>query len=239
MEYRTSTETGSKEASGLVARRPVTSLETAILVTVAYYDVFKRPLTAAEIAERLCGWRADETEVRAEFARSPRLQRRLACERGYFVLAGRSSLVRRHDLLAETRRQKWLRAQGFAVAAQYVPFVRGITVGGSLAIGSARPESDIDLVCITAEGRLWTARFCATILRFAWNHTRRRPLRGPKQDKIDLLHVVSWNGLEAHRQTFYTAALVKEGVTLYDEASAARRYAEANGWVRTYWPGFT
>jgi len=216
----------------------VTSLETAILVTVVYYDVFNRPLTAPEIARKLCGREADEAAVRAELAESRILQRTLESTDGWFVLAGRVGLVQQFAAGAPTRRQKWRRAAGFAAAAQYVPFMRGIVVGGSVAIGAARPESDIDLVCLTAERRLWTARSCAGVLRVAWNHWRRKPLLSPKQDKIDLLHMMTVDAPEAERQSLYSAALLRDGVVLHDEASAADRYAAANGWVREYWPGF-
>ncbi len=224
--------------AGPDVRELVTSLETAILVTVAYYDVFDRPLTARAIARKLCGWRADEAAVRAELAESPLLQRTLESTDGWFVLAGRVGLIPQFAARAPTRRQKWRRAEGFAAAAQYVPFMRGIIVGGSLAIGAVRPQSDIDLVCLTAERRLWTARLCAVILRVAWNQRRRKPLLTPKQDKIDLLHMMSVDAPEAQRRSLYTAALLRDGLVLHDEASVAHRYAAANGWVREYWPGF-
>ena len=216
----------------------VTSLETAILVTVAYYDVFNRPLTAPAIAGKLCGWQADEAAVRAELTESRLLRRRLESTDGWFVLAGRLGLIQQFAAREKTRRQKWRRAEGFAAAAQYVPFMRGIIVGGSLAIGTVRPQSDIDLVCLTAERRLWTARLCAVTLRVAWNRRRRKPLLTPKQDKIDLLHMMTVDALEAQRQSLYSAGLLRDGLVLHDEASAAHRYAAANGWVREYWPGF-
>lgn len=214
------------------------SLPAAILATVAYYDQFKRPLTAREIAERLCGSAADEAAVVAEVARSPHLHQTLAYEDGFYTLAGRTSHVRRHHALARVRAQKWRRTRGFARVVQHLPFVRCIIVGGSLSNGSPRPESDLDLLFLTAGGRLWIARFCIMAARLFWNHTPPGRRHASKQDRIDVVYMASFAGLENPHQTPYAAMLLLDSIALYEEEGAAGRYARANGWVRRYVPGF-
>lgn len=47
---------------------------------------------------------------------------------------------------------------------RFLPFVRGIALCNSLAMGNAEKKSDIDLLIVTATGRMWTARIFVTIL---------------------------------------------------------------------------
>jgi hypothetical protein len=163
----------------------ITSLTTAILATVAYYDQFDRPLTTSEIAQRLLGWSADEAAVAAELAQSSHAQRALLQEESYYSVAGRAGLARQYQELALVRAQKWRRVEGFTRAARRLPFVHCIIVGGSLADGSVGPESDLDLCVLTAERRLWLTRASLVALRSLWNAARPKPLRRPKQDKIE------------------------------------------------------
>lgn len=56
------------------------------------------------------------------------------------------------------------KAQRVLPLLRFVPGVRGVAVANSVALGTADRHSDIDLLIITAPGRLWTARVGCTVL---------------------------------------------------------------------------
>ncbi len=216
--------------------RVITSTSKAILATLAYYDQFNRPLTAQEITQRLIGWQANEAQITAALAHSPLLRRCVVVEGGYCHLAGRMDLVSRYEALAGARAQKWRRIERFSRVIASMPFVRCILVGGSLANGSATPGSDLDLIVLTAEGRLWLARTVISALRRVWNLFHRRPLRTSKQDRIDLLFMASPAGFTSPHQSLYAAILLRNAIVAYDEAGVAEQYHAANPWVQGYCP---
>jgi predicted nucleotidyltransferase len=91
---------------------------------------------------------------------------------GYWFLRGREYLV---DLRAERQHIstiKLTQARRWAHSLQYVPGVRFIGITGSLSMHSATPEDDIDLLIITARGRLWLTR--TLVLMVLWTmHVKR------------------------------------------------------------------
>lgn len=64
--------------------------------------------------------------------------------------------------------QKYLKkAKKYLPLLRFLPFVRGVAVCNSVALGTSDKNSDIDLLIITAPNRIWTARiFCTFFLHF-------------------------------------------------------------------------
>ncbi|MEI6498404.1 MAG: nucleotidyltransferase domain-containing protein [bacterium] len=56
------------------------------------------------------------------------------------------------------------RARFYLKFLQYLPFVRAILLNGSLASGKARRQSDIDILVVAKDGRIFTARFFVNII---------------------------------------------------------------------------
>ncbi|MBI4434282.1 hypothetical protein HY635_00460 [Candidatus Uhrbacteria bacterium] len=62
--------------------------------------------------------------------------------------------------------RKFKKARQWARVLRLVPFVRMIAIGNALGYGNCSPESDIDLVIVTAPRRVWTVRlFVVALLR--------------------------------------------------------------------------
>jgi hypothetical protein len=62
--------------------------------------------------------------------------------------------------------RKFKKARRWTRLLKLVPFVRMIAIGNALGYGNCTPESDIDLVIVTAPKRIWTVRlFTVTLLR--------------------------------------------------------------------------
>lgn len=82
---------------------------------------------------------------------------------GYYTLESHAALLR----------QRWY-GYGFGVwrekrirrtikGLRYLPFVRGVALAGSQALGLQKQESDIDLFIVTAPGWLWLPRTLVTV----------------------------------------------------------------------------
>lgn len=60
--------------------------------------------------------------------------------------------------------KRLIKVRMMAYLLQAVPFLRCLILNGSLAEGRARPDSDIDILIIAADGRIYTVRFLVNLL---------------------------------------------------------------------------
>ena len=81
---------------------------------------------------------------------------------GFYHLPGRQAIVqtRLENYFFGLKREKLIKK--YINALRHVPFVRGVALGGSQALGLAKATSDIDLLIITDSRYLWLARTLAT-----------------------------------------------------------------------------
>ena len=102
----------------------------------------------------------------------------------YYTLGG----IREIDRYKKARalsKEKTQRAQTYLSSLERVPVIQFIGLSGSLAMDSAKENDDIDLFIISADRRMWTARFFSIILAYIMGLKRRRGTRSDK-DKVCL-----------------------------------------------------
>ena len=136
------------------------TIETAVLHATAYADAFDWPLTATEL-HRYLPVRATPERVATTVARMSTASGAIEVSRGYVTLAGRGGLVTSRRLREAASRALWPDALRCARAVASLPFVRMVAVTGSLAVNGASLDADIDLLVVTADGRLWVSRALA------------------------------------------------------------------------------
>lgn len=157
--------------------------------------------------------------------------------RGYYFLKSRDDgfvLKRLENYLHAVKRERRIRRYGGF--ARYIPFVRGVGLVGSQALGQYRAESDIDILVFTAPGFLWTARVLITIYfqllgvrrygnkiatRFCLNHY----VAGPKQLQRD--------------RNIYTASEYLKMRPLYPSRTIERFKQNNLSWIRIFFPHAT
>ena len=204
--------------------------ERAIVSTLLYYDLFAYPLRADELMR--FAHRVDA---------SPRLTRRdiapvsdwWSSSEGYWFLRGRERLVslradRQHISMA-----KLAHARRWARSLQWVPGVRFIGVTGSLSMHSATPEDDIDLLFITARGRLWLTR--ALVLTMLWTMRVKRADDGqpehPNQACANIF--LSEDDLALPDHNLFIAHEICQMLPLLGPCTYDR-FLSANDWVRNF-----
>lgn len=139
----------------------------AILRTLAYFDCFAVPLTVLEVWRNLV-WMSDtpppdfavvEIEIRNLVAAGVIVQD----PEGMYHLPRSASAAER--LMREAAAiPKWRRVRRGAWMLATVPFLHGVAVVNTMAIGAARVDSDIDLLILSAPKRLFTVRLGAIIV---------------------------------------------------------------------------
>lgn len=82
---------------------------------------------------------------------------------GFYFLQGRKELAfeRMYGYVYGIEREKSIKK--YVPFVQYIPFIRGVAVGGSQAMGLQKSTSDIDLLVFTEKNRLWVARTFITL----------------------------------------------------------------------------
>jgi hypothetical protein len=197
-----------------------------ILATLAYFDIFKYPLTSGEIYLFLNG-----KHHQADFDLALNY---LVAHRSVYQFGNLYSL--KNDPLLVIRRYN-----GNQKAAELIkvahkigdwlicfPYVRGIAISGSLSKNYADDNSDIDLFIITAKDRLWIAR----TLMHAF---KKLTFLVNKQDYFCMNYYIDEDQLEIREKTIYTAIEVVTLIPLHGDTVMEQFYA-ANSWTRGYLP---
>ncbi len=80
------------------------------------------------------------------------------CKYGYYALRGRGQIIesRWSNYLYGFKRERLVRRYIWVLS--HIPFVRGVAIGGSQAMGQQKQGSDIDLLIITENGFMWLTR---------------------------------------------------------------------------------
>ena len=123
-------------------------LEHAILLAVAYADVFDQPVTELEIHRYLPGRRASSRAVADALGGDRLVPRRLSRVGRYFTLPGRESLVEVRARRERIASHYWPRAERVGRVISKLPFVRMVAVTGSLAADNTDADADIDFLLV-------------------------------------------------------------------------------------------
>src|SRR5262245_7809961 len=137
--------------------RRVGVLESKILRTLLYFDMFQHPMRLREIHHYLHGQAGDEEAFRRALDGLVE-QGFVHARQGFYALRKIEHLSKRR---VEGERQA---ARALKTARKYssiiasFPFVRGVCISGSLSKGYMDSHTDIDYFIITQPGRLWLSR---------------------------------------------------------------------------------
>lgn len=139
-------------------------LEQSIFDTVRFFDLYDTPVTATQIWEHLVvsgsgySHHPGLQEVQHTLASSQWLAERIDMKWGYFSRTGKHYLVRQRLVRHAIAQDKWKILLKCAPFLALIPFVRGLAGSGSLAVDNTKPSSDLDVLVIAQQGRIWTTR---------------------------------------------------------------------------------
>ena len=196
-------------------------LESSILKTLAYFDIFSYPLPASELRE-FCGQKLTDEEFRVVI-------KNLLAADCVFELNEFYSL--QNDLsIAENRRKGNERAaQVFPRAFRIgrflykFPFVRGVAISGSLSKNFADKNGDIDFFILTVSNRLWVSRTFMHLFK-------KLTYVFGKQHSYCMNYYLDETALEIEEKNVYTATEVKTLVPVAG-SKTLEVFFEKNKWA--------
>ena len=200
----------------------------AAVDAITYADLFDWPLSAAEV-HRFLPVLARPAEVvgALETCVSSGL---VSTAGGLYVLPGREGLVARRREREATSARLWTRAARACRVLAALPWIRLVAVSGSLAVGAADEDADVDLFIVTVDGRLWLARALTILVG--------RALARPDDGGDAWLcpnYMVTTSALALPERDEFTAHELAQLVPLHG-LETYRALLAANTWYRDYLP---
>lgn len=214
----------------------------AIKATLAFFEIFKHPLTNFELYKLLyCKKKIDLPDVIFETK-----QIKINEASGFFFLP--SSLPNLHlerQNRAISNDRKFVLARRAARLISWAPFIRLAAVCNTLSFDAADQESDIDFFIITRAGRIWFVRFLVSMILSVFN-LRRHGYN--VTDKICLSFFVSDNGLDLKKialvpdergnPDIYLIYWMANLIPLINRGKTLEKFLQANSWVFEYLANF-
>jgi hypothetical protein len=206
-------------------KQPALEPAQSIWQVVAYHDIFRYPLMAAEIHRFVnCQISRDQLDtVLAEMVSA----KQLYLHNGFYCLEEDASMIQRR--LDGNARAASLLPMGHRIGRQLgkFPFVRGVGISGSLSKNFADQQADIDFFIITSANRLWIAR---TLL----HGLKKLSFLFGKQHWLCMNYFIDEEVLLMQEQNLFIAM---ELVTLKPvSGNGLNRFFNANQWALDYFP---
>lgn len=206
-------------------------LETAILKTIHYADIFDYPLTAEEIQRYLIEHptNQDVEEILTLMA----AESRLTGAAHLYCLPDREEIIRLRKRRQTFSQPKLRRAKRVAAMLKFIPWVKLTGVTGALAMENSNENDDIDLMIITAPKRLWLTRGIAvTLLRLTGQYRR----AGKTKDMICPNLMISEDVLGFPDRDLFTAHEIVQMRPIFKRDRTYQKFLQANKWVGEFLP---
>ena len=210
------------------------NLQSAILATLAYHDIFDYPLDSSEIGDLLVKKKARKESI-ARVLERLMVMGKVGQNERYFFLKNRKKIARIRKQRSKYSQAKLKRAAFFAGLLKIIPSVKLVAVSGALSMENSRRSDDIDLVVVTSKGLLWTTRFLANIILLPF---KRDPAGQKISDRACLNMFLDESDLSIKDHNMYTAHEICQMRIFWDRDNTYRRFLKANSWIREYLPNW-
>jgi len=210
-----------------------------ILYTLLYSDIFDYPLTREELWHYLLflpQGNKNPIPQNLDFLLK-KLNKYIQYNNGFFYLSGRDSIVQSRKRREKISKEKLIVAQKIAKILSFIPSVLFIGISGSLSMGNAKKDDDIDFFVICKRKSIWTTRL---IMVFLLDILGVRRTRGKRRytNKICLNMLVTEEKLKIsiEKQNVYSAHEVVQLQPLFERENTHIKFLQANKWVVKYLP---
>lgn len=220
----------------------------AILATLAYYDGLDYPLSAFELYRYLINPQRLKPNIESiEFiglkniyeAIEKLLSRgQVQEENGFYFLKDKKGLSALRLEREKISAQKWRRCLNRAYWLQLAPWIRGMFVSGSLALGTVSPESDFDILVLVEPRRLYLARFVLSGITSLIG-ARRTRYETSAPDKFCFNHYLTTDTLNMKHESLYNAQTYAHLVPMMVNPNLAGKFFAENLWINKYVYNFT
>jgi hypothetical protein len=201
-------------------------IENSILKVLAYFEVFRYPLTIEEVKSFL-DQPLDKEELNKTLGELVRTQRVFQLDEFYSLQNDLSIADRRKkgNLYAASLLHK---AERIAKTLYRFPYVRAVGVSGSVSKYFADEDADIDYFIITKANRLWVARTLLHIFK-------KIPLLKYRNQHYCMNYFIDEAELLIEEKNIYTATELFTIIPVAGNGSM-KNFFEKNSWSFTYFP---
>ncbi|MCZ6777041.1 MAG: hypothetical protein O7D34_11380, partial [Ignavibacteria bacterium] len=206
-----------------------TPLDSAILRTLLYYDIWHYPLNAKELFTFLPINSLSFDDFRHSLAKHGAGDMVVGHE-GYYFLKDKNQAIVTQRVMKERRaRWMWQMARLAAYIIKRFPFVRAVFVSGDLSKNVTNRDSDVDFFIVTAPNRLWITRTLLILFKkiFLFNSKK----------FFCLNYFITSDHLRLDEQNVYAATEIAHLKPLFN-SRLFFQYLHANDWINKFFPNF-
>ena len=221
-------DTATTKAVHTIGHAPLNAAaRRSILSTLAYFDVFRHPLTGDEVLGFSCHELLPAAVVEG-LLRELHREGTVANVGAYWGLHITEADVHARAEDARRAEARMPKACRMARRIARTPFVRAVFVSGSLSKGRLAADGDIDFFVITSPGRLWLARTLLIAYKKVFLFNSRRD--------FCINYLVDTDHLSLEDRNRFTATEVVTLKALQGRATCAA-FLRANQWAFDMLPG--
>lgn len=211
------------------------SKQKAIFKTLLYSSLFRFPLSSEELYRYLF---FTKTLTFSDFSKSlEKVSSKFCTQDGLYSLPEYKEDIVKRQKMQSLVAEKYKKALGSANLLSYIPTIYFIGLSGSLSVGSAKKEDDIDFFIITRKNTIFISRLFALFLLQISG--RRRGFKEKKSpDKICLNMWIDMSSLQfsPHLRDLYTAREIAQMQPLFERQNVYQKFIQTNDWVRYFLP---
>ena len=209
-------------------------LSQAVLETIRYFDVQDHCLTPLDISKYLLKTPdlPDRPFSIYEIIEAlDILKDDVSKHSGFYFLKGREELVtkRLQNNVYATKRLK--RMKRYLPFVRHIPYVKAVGVGGSEALNNSKEGSDIDLLVITDNNRIWLARLFVTTY---FQLLGMRRYKDNIADRFCLNHYLAEEKELAEDHNLYTAVEYASIVPYYGSDVLQQFHQKNYSWIKNF-----
>ena len=203
-------------------------IELAIIKVLNYFDLFRFPLTRGEIQTYIT-LKCTLDEIDQSLNNLIKTNKVYCIDKCYLLNEHKDWVLRKKEGF-DLAQKRIKRAHLVSKVIMSFPFVRMVSISGSLSKGFADQNSDIDFFIITSSNNLWT---CRTLLHLLKKLTFLVNL----QHSFCMNYFIANEHLEIEEKNYFTAMELStlipvRGLYYYD------KLLEDNSWIIEYLPNY-
>jgi len=215
-------------------------MKYAILNTISYADIHNYPLTKTEIVRYL--WKRTASNHCIDTKLQTLIdEKKIKETSGFYTLPNRTELVSLRQQKNKYLEQKRHIAKQAIKKITWVPFLQAVYLCNTVASGTAKKTSDIDVFIITKDAHIWTTRLCIT-LALSLLHNRRTKTAIENKICLSFYTTEKHLGLEKiaiQQPDIYLIHWIKHLLPLYDPKQLYQSMQKANKWTQKFLPNAT
>lgn len=209
-------------------------LETDILNTVIYFDIFDFPLTSFEIWKNLYSKeKCNLKEIIDILDNSSLVQEKLDKKESFYFLKNREDIITKRKNNYIISYNKYKKGIKFIKLISHFSCFKSIFISNNMSIDNSKNESDIDLFIVSRKNKIWTSRF---ISAFIAKILGLRPTEKIKKDKICLSIFIDQKDLNlkkvCSKKDTHFLYWINQIVPIFDPSNIYKKFVNENSWIK-------